>query len=204
MNRIRFVPQEELSVFDNNGQVLLEKPNKLALDDTGIGGIIKHIYSTTVLDSLKHNGIEYVVIQPLTNLMSKLYDTEILGRCIYGKFPSVVKIYEKPKVELTSDLIFHFKGIDEVYHFNSECVLNIKLLCDEGILTRFNISEMLRTLTVTKEFIDLKTGSLCVGKVKALKLLMKDFLGCGGGTGSVSYPEYAYRQFTTDSNINRL
>ena len=204
MHRIRFIAQEELSVFDNNGHVLLERPNKLALEDTGIGGMLKHVYSTTILDNLKYNGIEHVIVQPMTNLKSRLYDPLILGRCIMGKFAAMMKVYRASIAEPSDTRNIHFKNLEEAYLFNSEGVLSTKLLCDQTLLAKFNISEMLRTVSVDKEVINIDNGSIGISKVKALKLLVKDFLGCGNNIGAIAYAADEFEELTSASMVIRL
>ena len=203
-NRIRFVPQEELSVFDNKGQVMLERPNKLALEDTGIGGMLKHVYSSTILDNLKQSGIEYVIIQPLTNTKAKLMDSVLLGHCAIGKFSAMTKIYKNIQVKPYTAKSIHFNNNTDPYFFDSECILSMRLLCDEKLLARFNISEMLRTDTVHKEVIDINSGGIEVNEVKALKLMIKDFLGCGEGVGALLYPGEEYQELDYESRLRRL
>lgn len=203
-SRIRFIGQEELSVFDENGQVLLERPNKLALEDTGVGGILKHVYASTVLDSLKMNGIEYVVVQPLYNLHARLFSTEVLGRCIAGNLPAVAMIYEGDMTYPMSGTDFHLKGSHESYSFVSECVLSLKLITDQHVLAKFNISEALRTLTVNKEVIDIYSGNVTTAKVRALKIMLKDFLGCVDNIGLVISLCSKFEEFSTTSKIKRL
>lgn len=75
--KIYFFMQGELPITDLNGKLLLEKKNKILKAADGNGGVFGAL--TQVLDNMKKDGVEWVLITGIDNILVNLADELYIG-----------------------------------------------------------------------------------------------------------------------------
>lgn len=75
----RLFQQSVAPPLDERGRVLLAKPAELAFAPDGNGGIWETLQRTTILDSLEKNGVEWIHVAGVDNLLSLPCDPVFLG-----------------------------------------------------------------------------------------------------------------------------
>lgn len=93
--KIRFFIQGELPMLDFNGKVLLDENGMVKLGANGHGGTLVSIGKEKVLDQMKKDGIEWVFVSGVDNVLAKLADPLLLGLTVYNKKIVAVKSVEK-------------------------------------------------------------------------------------------------------------
>ena len=93
--KIRFFIQGELPMLDFNGKVLLDENGLVKLAANGHGGTLVSIGKEKVLDQMKQDGIEWVFVSGVDNVLAKLADPLLLGLTVDNKKIAAVKSVEK-------------------------------------------------------------------------------------------------------------
>lgn len=79
---ITFFKQGELPLLDKNGKLILGENGLIKLASDGNGGIFYSMAKNKIIDDMKKNGIEWVFIGSVDNLLVKYVDTFLLGVAI--------------------------------------------------------------------------------------------------------------------------
>ena len=94
-NHIRFFIQGELPMVSLTGKILLEKDGLIKMAANGHGGTLQSMETSGVLEEMKHNGIEWIFINGVDNVLVKPVDPLLIGMSIHNKVLAAVKSVEK-------------------------------------------------------------------------------------------------------------
>ena len=94
-DKIRFFIQGELPMLDLNGKILLDENGLVKLAANGHGGTLVSIGKEKVLDEMKKEGIEWLFVSGVDNVLAKLADPLLLGMTVKTKKIAAVKSVEK-------------------------------------------------------------------------------------------------------------
>ncbi len=99
---VHFFKQGELPMIGTDGKILLNENGLVKLAANGHGGIFESMFKNNVLKDMKTNGIEWVFIGGVDNVLVKMVDPILMGLCINNNTlaggKSVVKVGPKEKV----------------------------------------------------------------------------------------------------------
>ena len=82
---IRFFKQGELPLLDKQGKLIRDEKGQIKQASDGNGGIFYSMAKNGIIDDMKKNGIEWVFIGSVDNLLVKYVDTLLLGLAIKQK-----------------------------------------------------------------------------------------------------------------------
>ena len=92
---IRFFIQGELPMISMDGKILLDENGLVKEAADGHGGTLKAMGKNKIIDQMKEDGIEWVFISGVDNVLVKLVDPILLGMSIDAKVLGAVKTIEK-------------------------------------------------------------------------------------------------------------
>lgn len=92
---IKFFKQGELPMIALNGKILLDKNGMVKKAANGHGGTLQSMEKAGVLDEMKTNGIEWIFINGVDNVLVKPVDPLLIGMSIHNKVLGSVKSIEK-------------------------------------------------------------------------------------------------------------
>ncbi len=92
---IKFFKQGELPMIDINGKILLDENGMVKEASNGHGGTLESMDKNHIIKELKHNGVEWVFISGVDNVLAKLVDPLLIGMSIHNKVLGAVKSVEK-------------------------------------------------------------------------------------------------------------
>ncbi len=92
---IKFFKQGELPMLDMNGKILLEESGFVKEAANGHGGTLHSMEKAKVIEDMKNNGIEWVFINGVDNVLVKPVDPLLMGMSITNKVLGAVKTIEK-------------------------------------------------------------------------------------------------------------
>ena len=81
-NNVHFFAQSELPLMDTNGKLLIGKDMKIKEASDGNGGTYSSLRSSGALAEMKENGIKWIFIGGVDNVLLKMADTVLLGMAI--------------------------------------------------------------------------------------------------------------------------
>lgn len=182
-NNIIFFEQQTLPCFDFNGKVLLDKKCKLSRSPDGNGGLYEALHTKGIIDHMISNGVEYVHVYCVDNILVRVCDPTFMGYCILKDVDAGAKVVEKVKPNEAVGTICKVKDQFKVIEY-SEISDNIaqkrsndgKLLFNAGnICEHFFKVDFLKTIKDDKvlryhvakkkiPYIDLETGERILPK----------------------------------------
>ena len=92
---IKFFKQDELPMLSLDGKILLEESGLVKQAANGHGGTLHSMEKSGVIDEMKNNGIEWVFINGVDNVLVKPVDPLLMGMSIHNKVLGAVKSIEK-------------------------------------------------------------------------------------------------------------
>ena len=92
---VKFFKQGELPMISLTGKILLDKNGMVKKAANGHGGTLQSMEKAGVLDEMKTNGIEWVFINGVDNVLVKPVDPLLIGMSIHNKVLGAVKSIEK-------------------------------------------------------------------------------------------------------------
>ena len=92
---IKFFKQGELPMIGLNGKILLDTDGTIKRAANGHGGTLQSMEKSQVLNEMKSNGIEWVFINGVDNVLVKPVDPLLIGMSIHNKVLGAVKSIEK-------------------------------------------------------------------------------------------------------------
>ena len=92
---VKFFIQGELPMLDMNGKILLEENGLVKQAANGHGGTLHSMEKCGVIQEMKDNGIEWVFINGVDNVLVKPVDPLLIGMSITSKVLGAVKSVEK-------------------------------------------------------------------------------------------------------------
>lgn len=100
--KVKFFPQGKLPLIDRNGKLLIGKDFKIREASDGNGGVYVALEKNGMIEDMKENGIEWVFICGVDNIMVNMVDPVLLGMTIDKKVPiaskAISKSYPEEKV----------------------------------------------------------------------------------------------------------
>ncbi|MBR3697885.1 MAG: UTP--glucose-1-phosphate uridylyltransferase [Clostridia bacterium] len=92
---VKFFIQGELPMISLNGKILMEENGYVKFAANGHGGTLSSMEKSGVIDEMKKNGIEWVFINGVDNVLVKPVDPLLIGMSIHNKVLGAVKSIEK-------------------------------------------------------------------------------------------------------------
>ena len=92
---IKFFTQGQLPMVGLDGKILLDKDGKVKEAANGHGGTLFSMEKSGVLSEMKSNGIEWIFINGVDNVLVKPVDPLLIGMSIHNKVLGSVKSIEK-------------------------------------------------------------------------------------------------------------
>ena len=92
---VKFFIQGELPMVDTKGKILLDENKMVKKAADGHGGTLKALGKQKILDEMKKNGIEWIFVSGVDNVLVKNVDPLLLGMSIENKVLGSVKTIEK-------------------------------------------------------------------------------------------------------------
>ena len=92
---IHFFIQGELPMLDLEGKILLDEEGLVKQAADGHGGTLKAMGKNKIIEKLKKDGVEWVFVSGVDNVLVKLVDPILLGMSIDSKVLGAVKTVEK-------------------------------------------------------------------------------------------------------------
>lgn len=101
-DKVKFFTQSTLPLIDKEGKLLVGKDFKIREASDGNGGVYKALKASGMLEDMKNNGIEWVLICGVDNIMAKMADPLYVGMAIDKNVPiaskSIPKAYPEERV----------------------------------------------------------------------------------------------------------
>ena len=94
-NSVKFFKQGELPMIDTDGKILLDENGMVKEASNGHGGTLESMDKCKVIEEMKQDGVEWVFISGVDNVLAKLVDPLLLGMSIENKVMGAVKSVEK-------------------------------------------------------------------------------------------------------------
>lgn len=95
-DKVRFFPQGMICAVDSAGRALRESPARLALVPDGNGGCFRALAQSGTLDWLAEQGIRFVFLYGVDNVLAKVCDPLFLGALASdGRTPAASKVVHK-------------------------------------------------------------------------------------------------------------
>lgn len=99
---VHFFKQGELPMIGTDGKILLNEYGTIKLAANGHGGIFESMFKNVILNDMKSNGVEWIFIGGVDNVLAKMVDPTFVGLCIANNTlaggKSLVKAGPKEKV----------------------------------------------------------------------------------------------------------
>ncbi len=92
---VHFFKQSQLPMLDLNGKILLNENGKVKEVANGHGGTLQSMERSNVIAEMKENGVEWIFISGVDNILANLVDPLLIGMSVSNKVYSAVKSVEK-------------------------------------------------------------------------------------------------------------
>lgn len=92
---VKFFKQGQLPMVALNGKILMEENGLVKEAANGHGGTLQSMDRCKVIEEMKNNGIEWVFINGVDNVLVKPVDPLLMGMSIHNKVLGAVKAIEK-------------------------------------------------------------------------------------------------------------
>ncbi len=100
--KIKFFKQHELPLMDEEGNLLVNNKFQIKKASDGNGGVFEALKDSKMLDDMKNNGIKWIYVCGVDNIMANMVDGMFLGATIKHNMlcasKSVKKAYPEEKV----------------------------------------------------------------------------------------------------------
>ena len=93
--KIKFFKQKSLPIIDEEKNLLVDKNYNIKEASDGNGSVYKSLRLTNMLEDMKQNGIKWVYICGVDNIMVNMVDSILLGLTIKNNMPSASKSVQK-------------------------------------------------------------------------------------------------------------
>lgn len=92
---IHFFKQEMAPATDRNGKVFLEEKSRISTSPNGNAGWFKSLVSAGLLDGIHEQGIEYLNIFAVDNVLQRIADPTFVGACLERQVEVGAKVVRK-------------------------------------------------------------------------------------------------------------
>ncbi len=92
---VKFFKQGELPMISLDGKILLETNGMIKKAANGHGGTLQSMDKNNILKEMKQNGIEWIFVNGVDNVLVKPVDPLLIGMSIHNKVLGAVKSIEK-------------------------------------------------------------------------------------------------------------
>lgn len=92
---VHFFKQGQLPMLDLNGKILLNENGNIKEAANGHGGTLQSMERSNVISEMRENGVEWIFISGVDNILANLVDPLLIGMSISNKVYSAVKSVEK-------------------------------------------------------------------------------------------------------------
>lgn len=125
---IIFFEQNTFPCLDFDGRVLLEDKHKISRSPNGNGGIFEAIHERGILDHMVANGIEYIHVYCVDNILVRVCDPVFVGYCISMDVDAASKVVEKELPDESVGIICKVAGNIKVIEYSevSENIANLR------------------------------------------------------------------------------
>lgn len=96
-NYIKFFKQGELPLLDENGKIILKEKNEIFMVPDGNGGIFRALGTSGILDDMKKNGVKYLAVGNVDNILIYMADPLAVGLMIEKNAKILSKSFMKPR-----------------------------------------------------------------------------------------------------------
>jgi UDP-N-acetylglucosamine/UDP-N-acetylgalactosamine diphosphorylase len=93
--QVRFFEQGVLPCYDFEGKVIMESRSRLAMAPDGNGGLYKALHRNGILDHMETNGVKYLHVYGVDNILVRVADPAFVGYCVEKKADAANKVVEK-------------------------------------------------------------------------------------------------------------
>lgn len=101
-NFIHFFKQDQIPAFSSDKKILLKNKKEILMVPNGNGGVFKSLFEVGHLEQMKEEGIEWIFLNNIDNVLVKVADPKFLGYAAIHKQPisskSVLKRSPEEKV----------------------------------------------------------------------------------------------------------
>lgn len=94
---IKFFKQGELPLLDENGKIILKEKNEIFMAPDGNGGIFRALGTSGILDDMKKNGVKYLAVGNVDNILIYMADPLAVGLMIEKNAKILSKSFMKPR-----------------------------------------------------------------------------------------------------------
>lgn len=92
---ITFFVQEMTPAVDYNGRIYMEEKWKISMSPNGNGGWFSSLAKHKILDKIKHDGIQWLNVFSVDNVLQKIADPYFTGAVIKAGYPVGSKVIKK-------------------------------------------------------------------------------------------------------------
>ncbi len=132
-DQISFFTQTELPFLDSNGNLFLERQNKIAQGPNGNGGVLKHFFDSGIWSDWYQRGISYIFFMFIDNALADPFDAELIGSNDIEKSDAAMKCIERINPEEKLGVMVEKDGKIHVVEY-SELFPELMVINDDGKL----------------------------------------------------------------------
>ncbi|HHT37825.1 MAG TPA: UDPGP type 1 family protein [Mollicutes bacterium] len=94
-DKISFFTQDELPMIDTNGKIVMDSKYNIKMGANGHGGVASSLHNSGILEKMKEQGIKYVFIGGIDNVLTPCDFPNFLGFAKHHNFPCASYIIPK-------------------------------------------------------------------------------------------------------------
>lgn len=175
--QVRLFRQRSMPCVDFTGRILLDEKWKIATAPDGNGGIYRALKDEGILDELEREGVRYLHVHSVDNILIKVADPVFVGYCVHKRADCGVKVIEKVLPDEAVGVVCEVKGKYQVVEYSElssetasrrnpddgKLTFNAGNICNHFFTTVFlrRIAETTMPLHVAKKkipFVDTSSG----------------------------------------------
>lgn len=210
--RILWLGQDILPAFDDQGRIVLQQRNKLMVEPTGLGGVVRSMISSSITDCLAQIGITLQVshfyFYSGTNLRLDVFDMDLFARAI--TMDICAKVYKIDPTQYKDALqsgdamsVITLEPNGEKRLFCSEIVFVANFFDKNSPFAEINIAETYRIKKRTLRVFDYVNMIETIKEAKYFNLTIPDLIAAQR-VGFYDVDGQMFDLLTTHSELIRL